>query len=76
MSAFPILCALASISLAAGGLSAQPDESCMDSKVEYKTGRRDLLGAELLGASMAGTSKRNSRFVRVVVPLQWSCLVR
>lgn len=49
MSAFPILCALASISLAVGGVSAQPDESCIDSNVEYKTGRRGLAWSGVAG---------------------------
>jgi hypothetical protein len=48
MSMFPMLCALVSILLAVGGVSAQQDESYIYSNVEYNKEGGDLLGVELL----------------------------
>ena len=48
MSAYPALCALASILVAVGGVSAQQDEGYIYSNVEYNEEGRDLLGVELL----------------------------
>jgi hypothetical protein len=43
--------------LAVGGVSAQQDESCIYSKVEYNEAGRDLSGVELL-VSLKGRIKR------------------
>jgi|ERR1700688_3501655 len=47
MSAFPALCAVASVLLAVGGIQAQQDESHIYSNVEYNEEGGDLLGVEL-----------------------------
>jgi hypothetical protein len=48
MSMFPMLCALASILLAVGGISAQQEENHVYSDVKYNKEGGDLLGVELL----------------------------